>query len=477
MIEQSEQLLKNVITGANLGFWDWYYKTGDHIVDDRWLDMIGIQRSEILNKDIDWKERIHPDDRLNVEQEIQNAINNDVSYRAEFRMKHNDGSWVWIEGSGKVLERDLKTNQPIRLCGTHQDRTIEKQLQSEKIDNYSKTVDSLVALIEHRDSYTGGHSQRVAMYSKMVAEEMDYSLEDCKTIYQAGILHDIGKVTTPDTILLKPGKLNNDEYKLIQSHAQTGADMLKKIPMYQKLSDIVLSHHERIDGSGYPQGLKKEKIPPLAKIMGVCDAFDAMTTNRIYKGRKSVKEALTELQSLAGVHYEEKVVMAAHKVLSTLELNDDTSQLPETKLEQQRFAFFFKDQITEAFNENYLKIILQRNQFDFQYICLCVVFLKNFSQYNVRFGWKQGDKVLKHVSQMLQKHVPGGLIFRLHGDDFIILNTEHNEIELSKFEHLSNLSEKNISLQHIHFHIQKDEINSVDDLETKIQQSLSSYDS
>jgi len=164
-------------------------------------------------------------------------------------------------------------------------------------------------------------------------------------------------------------------------------------------------------------------------------------------------------------------------VLSNLELNDDTSQLPETKLEQQRFAFFFKDQITEAFNENYLKIILQRNQFDFQYICLCVIFLKNFSQYNVRFGWKQGDKVLKHVSQMLQKHVPGGLIFRLHGDDFIILNTEHNEIELSKFEHLSNLSEKNISLQQIHFHIQKDEINSVDDLETKIQLSLSSYDS
>jgi len=106
-----------------------------------------------------------------------------------------------------------------------------------------------------------------------------------------------------------------------------------------------------------------------------------------------------------------------------------------------------------------------------------VIFLKNFSQYNNRFGWKQGDKVLNQVSQMIQKQVPDSLVFRLHGDDFIIMNTEHYEVDLSKFEQISNLPEKNISLQHIHFHIQKDEIGSVEDLESKIQQFFNSLES
>jgi len=137
-LTDSKNQLQNVINGAELGYWDWYYQTGEHIVNDHWLNIIGLKRSDILNKDNDWSGRIHPDDRPNVEQIIQNTIKKDISYRVEFRMKHADGSWVWIEGSGKVLEREPKTNEPIRLCGTHQDISIRKKAEETLQDSINK---------------------------------------------------------------------------------------------------------------------------------------------------------------------------------------------------------------------------------------------------------------------------------------------------------------------------------------------------
>lgn len=369
-------------------------------------------------------------------------------------------------------EHDIFKISSNEVVASYNDRTKEKELEREKLKHYEKTVESLIVLIEHRDNYTGGHSQRVATYSKMVAEELGYSAEDCELIHKAGILHDIGKVTTPDAILLKPGKLREDEYELIKTHVKTGVDMLKKIPMYSDLSDIILSHHEHFNGSGYPQGLSGNHIPPLSRIMAVCDAFDAMTTNRIYQGRKPVDKALAELQSLIGVHYEEKVVKAAQKVLSKIELDNNASQFPETNLEQQRFAFFFKDQVTEAFNESYLRIILDRNKYKSQYIYLGIIFLKNFTQYNEEFGWKNGDLVLNKVSQVLNKNLPEGMVFRLHGDDFVMLNKSDCEVDIDSLEQQSSLPEKNISMTYMHFNIQKDNIISAEEMDNKIHQRL-----
>ncbi len=358
------------------------------------------------------------------------------------------------------------------LVASYIDRTTEKELEFQQINNYEKTLLSFVELIEQRDTYTGGHSLRVAHYSKMVAQEMGYSEAECKMIYQAGILHDIGKITTPDAILLKPGGLNKEEYELIQSHVQNSADILRKIPMYSHLADIVLAHHERFDGSGYPQGLKGDAIPPFARIMSACDAFDAMTTNRIYKGRKSVDEALSELQSLVGVHYEEAVIDAARKVLSTLALDKDVSQFPDTQLEKKRFAYFFNDQVTGVYNQNYLSIILQRNCFEYKYVCLNIIFMKNFTQYNERFGWKGGDELLKTFGEFLQEKFPCSLIFRLHGDDFIIINEKHYEIDIKKIECSADLTGSKISLSQMHFHIKNDEINTIESLEDRLQTLL-----
>ena len=140
-------------------------------------------------------------------------------------------------------------------------------------ENYEQTIKAMVDLVESRDTYTGGHSERVAGYSKAIAQEMNLSEEECELIFRAGMLHDIGKVTTPDTILLKPGKLSGREYALIQNHVTVSYELLSKIPMYTKISDIVITHHERYDGNGYPNGLKGDEIPLLGRIMIIADAF------------------------------------------------------------------------------------------------------------------------------------------------------------------------------------------------------------
>ena len=173
-----------------------------------------------------------------------------------------------------------------------------KILQEEQIEEYKEILLALIKMIEQRDSYTAGHSQRVAKYSKILASAMGYDEESCEIVYQAGILHDIGKVAIPDVILLKPEGLNDREYALIKEHVKVGTDILGDVPRFKKLAEIIQYHHEKYDGSGYPFGLQGEEIPPLSRIMIVADAFDAMTTSRIYRHKKTIAYALSELAKL-----------------------------------------------------------------------------------------------------------------------------------------------------------------------------------
>jgi diguanylate cyclase (GGDEF)-like protein/PAS domain S-box-containing protein len=130
-LKDSENRLRNVISGAELGYWDWYYQTGVHEVNDRWLEMLGLTRSDIKNSVDDWAERIHPDDKERMTKIVQNAIKTQTPYVADFRMKHKNGEWTWIQGAGALIESDPVSGMPIRLCGTHQDITVRKALEQE----------------------------------------------------------------------------------------------------------------------------------------------------------------------------------------------------------------------------------------------------------------------------------------------------------------------------------------------------------
>ena len=220
------------------------------------------------------------------------------------------------------ISKRIKTVHENIEYKNHLEYMVEKRteqnnaLEKEKLKNYENTLKALIELIDGRDTYTGGHSQRVANYSQLIAKAQGFSPEDCKLIYKAGVMHDIGKVSIPDAILLKPTKLDKIEYQLIQEHVKIGYDLLSHIPMYKDISDIILYHHERHNGKGYPNGLKGDEIPPLVRIMCIADTFDAMTTNRIYKSRRTTKEAVNEIKKLSGVEFHPDTVKVAVKVLS-----------------------------------------------------------------------------------------------------------------------------------------------------------------
>ena len=296
-------------------------------------------------------------------------------------------------------------------------------------DNYEHTLSAMVDMIESRDSYTGGHSERVANYAQLIAKEMKLSEIECELVHKAGMLHDIGKMTTPDTILLKPGKLSKREHSLIQAHVTVSYQLLSKIPMYAKLSEIVMSHHERYDGKGYPKGLRADEIPLLAQIMIIADAFDAMTTNRIYKGRKTLDEAIAEVQNCSGTQFDPRIVPFACKALAHVHLNKSITQLPKNTMENERFSYFFHDSVTDAYNQDYLELFLNSNEREKKHIA-CVCFLKRFSQYNKKYGWDKGNELLKKFAEHLQSLSPETVLFRIHGDDFLIISEDLN-LELS----------------------------------------------
>jgi putative nucleotidyltransferase with HDIG domain len=312
----------------------------------------------------------------------------------------------------QILKENLKYHQ-----------NLEKEVMDKTkllTDNYEKTLTAMVEMIENRDSYTGGHSERVANYCKLIAQEMNLSEEECNLIFRAGMLHDIGKVTTPDILLLKPGKLSEREFYLIKSHVTASYQLLSKIPMYVEIAEIILPHHEKYDGSGYPNGLQGDEIPLLSRIMIIADAFDAMTTDRIYKGRKMVEEAIEEIEKCSGTQFDPAIVPYATNVLSRVTL-DNVSQLPKNTLEQERFSYFFRDVLTDTYNHEYLHMYL-RECIDKAHCQSTMYCLQNFTQYNKKFGWSAGDELLKSFAQYLRNNHPDAMIFRIHGDDFILIS-------------------------------------------------------
>jgi len=299
-------------------------------------------------------------------------------------------------------------------------RKMTEKLQQEQLCNYEETILAFVDMIEQRDAYTAGHTVRVARYSRMIAEALHLDEQLIKRIEKAAILHDIGKIATPDTILLKPGKLNQLEYKLIQNHVTAGYKMLSKVKMYSTLAEIMKYHHEHYDGSGYPNGCKKDEIPIEGHILIVADAFDAMTTNRIYKGKKSVDEAIAELVKNSGTQFHPDIVAIAAKVLADVNISQ-TTQMPQNELEKQRFSYFFNDNLTGLYNEAYLQLVL--NQLDSKSY-INIVELKNFTQFNKVNSWADGNELLVNIANQLQIYFPTSKIFRFEGDDFFIISQD-----------------------------------------------------
>ena len=169
---------------------------------------------------------------------------------------------------------------------------------------YLESVETLRFTVEAKDTYTRGHSDRVSEYSVLLGNKLGLSDEDINTLKIGGLFHDIGKIGVPDSILLKPSKLTDDEYSEIKNHPSIGAHILSNATIFQSVIPIVKHHHERYDGNGYPGKLKGEDIPFLARIAAVADSFDAMTSKRTYRDSLSLDIVKSEIERCKGTQFD-----------------------------------------------------------------------------------------------------------------------------------------------------------------------------
>jgi HD-GYP domain-containing protein (c-di-GMP phosphodiesterase class II) len=169
---------------------------------------------------------------------------------------------------------------------------------------------TLVSLVDLRDSYTGGHSTRVAEYSRRMALELQLSDRDAEMVIMAASLHDIGKIGVSEAILRKPARLTDEEFEEIRKHPEFGWMVLRGVEGFEEVSQLLLHHHERFDGRGYPGGLRQEEIPLGSRIIAVADSFDAMTSDRPYRKAGSPELAAEELMRCAGTQFDPAVVEA-----------------------------------------------------------------------------------------------------------------------------------------------------------------------
>lgn len=202
---------------------------------------------------------------------------------------------------------ELKASLEIQV----ENRTHELDEEKKSYEELTlETLSSLASVIDAKDHYTNGHSFRVAAYSKGIAEQLGLSYQECEQIYFAGLIHDVGKIGINEAILTKPGKLDEKEYAIIKSHSVLGGDILKGIREFPVFEQVARSHHERYDGSGYPDKLAGESIPFHARIVAVADTFDAMTSDRSYRKALEDEVAIKELIDYKGSQFDPVIVDA-----------------------------------------------------------------------------------------------------------------------------------------------------------------------
>ena len=288
------------------------------------LEEIQVKNYDILLLDFSDK----PKEKLKVLQQIRN-INQEIyiivlidqkipkSFLKELKELSVQG---YCEKNDKLEQLPLFIESAVKSID--QMRTIininEELMQSkEKIEKaYLESIETLRFTVEAKDNYTRGHSDRVSEYSVLIGKKLGLSNKDLETLKIGGLFHDIGKIGISDSILLKNGKLTDKEYDEIKSHPIIGKNILSNAAIFQDIIPIVLYHHERYDGKGYPYGLADKDIPLLARIVAVADAFDAMTSRRTYRNELDIEFVKEELKSKMGTQFDPVVATTFLDVLN-----------------------------------------------------------------------------------------------------------------------------------------------------------------
>jgi PAS domain S-box-containing protein len=284
-------------------------------VNQAFANILGYESPEEVVKnitDIAHQVYVHPEDRANIVQIIEKE-GSVKGYEAQFYRK--DGSKTWVSINMHAI-RDDQGNL-LYYQGIDQDITDRKKMEKERQENIERlrrslgaTINAMAVTVETRDPYTAGHQRRVADLARTIASEMRLTNEQIDGIRMASMIHDIGKISIPSEILAKPTKLTELEFSLIKTHSQSGYNILKDIDFLWPVAQIILQHHERINGSGYPNGLTGEQILLESQILAVADVVEAISSHRPYRPAFGINIALNEITKNRGILYNPDIVDA-----------------------------------------------------------------------------------------------------------------------------------------------------------------------
>jgi len=322
--KQAEQALKN----SRKRYKDLVEKTSIAIlIDDeegnfkyvnkRYAEIFGFSVEEMKKQSI--QSRVYPDDVEIVTKYHNGRVNGkNVPSKYEYRGVRKDGSITYLEVYAEALKRGEEiVGTRSYLWDITERKQAEKNIQQSMaaLRKLLRGVISVIAaVVEVRDSYTSGHQRRVADLARTIATEMGISQDKIESIRSAGVIHDLGKISIPAEILSKPSKLNESEFELIKAHPQVAYDILKDIEFPWPIARIIYQHHERMDGSGYPQGISGEDICLEARVLAVADVVEAMASHRPYRPALGIEVALKEIKKNKGSLYDPIVVDACIKV-------------------------------------------------------------------------------------------------------------------------------------------------------------------
>jgi diguanylate cyclase (GGDEF)-like protein/putative nucleotidyltransferase with HDIG domain len=338
----------------------------------------------------------------------------------------------------KVMER--RVARVLELYELRYDLEAQLKKKTKQIELVTlNSVMSIANTIDAKDKYTSGHSIRVAKCAVEIARHLGWDEAELQNFRYAALLHDIGKIGVPDSVLNKPGRLTDEEFEIIKKHPVIGGDILKDIHTIDHVQEGALMHHERYDGKGYPYGLKGEEIPLYARIIGLADSYDAMTSDRVYRKRLSDEQVIAEFERCRGSQFDPNLTDVFIKMLREgfhIEYTDahsgnvsvESDPLlnkvpPDYTAEVKNISA--TDALTGLCNRNYMESRVAELLCTNHKGALFILDLDNFKYINDTYGHIVGDKTLQMFADVLKANsTDSDVVCRIGGDEFTVFFTD-----------------------------------------------------